>query len=255
MKRIVLATTLFMFFGVDRAEAFIFTDLIAKIQRIEMIRQAGEFIGQIDTYRKEFDKYKLQFDKYYTSFHTVYRKLDFRQWPAFDPSSWSHFTDHVITFWKTFDMGAWQSQVVALRTSPFYSANTDYRQYADNLISLSEQQIARLKQEEAHLIDLERQDAAHQNDLIKFRAKNSELAVGSDKVGDEIQLSQQIALTNAILIELATIQAETKIVEQRLLTDQKEERNLIMKMKQLEIEAQQGDLRNLDLLRAQTRAK
>ena len=71
--------------------------------------------------------------------------------------------------------------------------------------------------------------------------------------GNEIALSQQIALTNAILIEIASIQAESKVVQQRLLTQQKEARNLIMRMKQLEIEAQKGDLRNLDLLLQRTK--
>ena len=68
-------------------------------------------------------------------------------------------------------------------------------------------------------------------------------------------LGQQVALTNAILIELASIQAESKVVEQRLLTQQKEARNLIMRMKQLEIEAQKGDLKNLDVLSQLTRSK
>ena len=76
-----------------------------------------------------------------------------------------------------------------------------------------------------------------------------------DQVGNEIALSQQIALTNAILIELASIQAESKVVEQRLLTDQKEQRNLIMRMKQLEIEAQKGDIRNLDYLQSITKTQ
>ena len=77
--------------------------------------------------------------------------------------------------------------------------------------------------------------------------------MGEETEGNEIALSQQVALTNAILIELASIQAESKVVEQRLLTQQKEARNLIMRMKQLEIEAQKGDLKNLDLLLERTK--
>jgi hypothetical protein len=254
-KTVVSATLLFLLAAAEQANAFIFTDLVAKVQRIEMIAQAAEYIRQIDTYRKEFDKYKKEFDKYYKSFHLVYRRLSASDWGDFSPANWARLRDHFITFWKTFDEAAWQSQVLALRTSPLYSVNPDYQAYADSLIRLSEDQVARLKKEEAHLIQLQSQDAAHHDALERFKSRNASLVLGSDQQGDEIALSQQIALTNAILIELASIQAETKLVEQRLLTAQKEERNLIMRMKQLEIEAQNGDLKNLDQLVNLTKTK
>jgi len=60
---------------------------------------------------------------------------------------------------------------------------------------------------------------------------------------------------NSILIEIASIQAEQKVVQQRLLTDQKEARNLIMKMKQLEIDAQRGSIRSIDQLSELTRSR
>jgi hypothetical protein len=195
------------------------------------------------------------FDKYFNTFHTVYKRLSSADWADFTPSNWGRLKDHLITFWQTFDEGAWQTQVLALRVSPMYARDPDYRQYADSLISLSEDQVTQLKQEEAHLIDLQNQDVAHNDDLERFKARNAELALGNDQVGQEIALSQQVALTNAILIELASIQAETKVVEERLLTDQKEERNLIMRMKQLEIDAQNGDLMNLNQFVTLTKTK
>ncbi len=255
MKRTVLLTALLLFLFAGQAHAFIFVDLIAKVQRIEMILQAKQYIDQIDGYRKEFDKYKQIFDKYFNTFHIVYRKLASGAWSDFVPVNWIRLKDHFITIWKTFDEGAWQSQVLALRISPLYAKDADYRQYADSLIRLSEEQVARLKKEEAHLIELQNQDLAHHTDLEKFKALNASLAVGKDEVGSEIALSQQIALTNAILIELASIQAESKVVGERLLTDQREQRNLITRMKQLEIEAQRGDLTNLDRVLALTKAK
>ncbi len=237
----------------SQAEAFVFTDLVAKVQRVEMMRQASQYIGQIENYRQEFNKYQQQFDNYFKSFSLVYRHLAPSDWINFSSISWPRLKDHLITLWKTFDETAWQTQVLALRTSPQYSGNPDYRAYADNLIVLSDAQISQLKQEEAHLIELQNQDAEHFKALERFKTTNAALVVGADKQGNEIALSQQLALTNAILIELASIQAETKVVEQRLLTDQKEQRNLIMKMKQLEIEAQNGDLKNLDQLLSITR--
>jgi len=103
--------------------------------------------------------------------------------------------------------------------------------------------VEQLKREEAHLLELQGQDARHKEDLEKFKSRNAALATGDPS--SETALGQQIALTNAILIELASISAESKVVEQRLLTDQREQRNLVSKMKQLEIQAQSGDIRNL----------
>ena len=255
MKKHIFFVALMILFVTNRADAFIFTDLVAKIQRIEMIRQASSTIQQLNNYRNEFNKYKTQFDGYFKSFHLVYRRLSQADWKDFIPTNWNLLKDHFITIWQTFDESAWQAQVLGLRTSPLYSINPDYRAYADNLISLSEEQVGRLKKEEAHLIELQKQDKAHNDDLERFKNRNAALVLGPDQVGNEIALSQQIALTNAILIELASIQSESKVIEQRLLTDQKEQRNLIMRMKQLEIEAQNGDNRNLDYLQSITKTQ
>jgi hypothetical protein len=244
---------MFLLCVAGEAKAFVFTDLIAKVQRIQMIAQASQYIQQINNYRQEFDKYKKEFDNYFKSFHLVYRRLSQADWRDFVPTSWNRLRDHFITIWRTFDEAAWQAQVLGLRTSPLYSINPDYRSYADNLISLSEEQVDRLKKEEADLLELQKQDKEHNDDLERFKSRNAALTLGSDQVGNEIALSQQIALTNAILIELASIQAESKLIEQRLLTDQKEQRNLIMRMKQLEIEAQNGDNNNLDYIKSITK--
>ena len=252
MRRLLLPATLLVLLIPCQADAFVFTDLIAKVQRIEMIVQAANQLKQIDGYRKEFDKYKKEFDKYYLGFRRIYRRLSSADWRDFNPSNWGRLEDHLITIWKTFDEQAWQTQVLALTTSPLYSNNTDYQEYADKLVRLSEDQATQLKREEAHLIELQAQDTAHHEALERFKSRNAALVQGEDK-DEEVALSQQIALTNAILIELASIQAESKVVEQRLLTQQKEARNLIMRMKQLEIEAQKGDVKNLDLLLDLTR--
>jgi hypothetical protein len=255
MRKGMFVSVLVLLFMASEAKAFIFTDVVAKIQRIQMIAQAVQYIQQLDNYRKEFDKYKSQFDSYFKSFHLVYRRLSHADWSDFIPTRWDRLKDHFITLWKTFDEAAWQAQVLGLRTSPLYSINPDYQAYAEQLISLSEEQVTRLKQEEAHLIQLQEQDKSHSEDLDRFRSRNAALALGSDQMGNEIALSQQIALTNAILIEMASIQAETKVIEQRLLTDQKEQRNLIMRMKQLEIEAQQDDTKNLDYIKSITKTQ
>jgi hypothetical protein len=255
MTRLLFPATLLVLLIPLRVDAFIFTDLVAQAQRITMIEQAAQHLEHIDSYRKEFDKYKKEFDKYFLSFRRVYRRLSSADWGDFNPSNWGRLEDHLITIWKTFDEAAWQTQVLALRINPLYSSNPDYREYADKLVKLSEDQVRQLKREEAHLIELEAQDAAHHESLERFKGRNIALAAGDDREANEIALGQQIALTNAILLELASIQAESKVVEQRLLTQQKESRNLIMRMKQLEIEAQKGDLRNLDLLLQRTKTK
>ncbi len=254
-KPVMVCAALFLLVIADQANAFIFTDLVAKVQRIEMMAQANDLLNHIDTYRQEFDKYKKVFDKYYLSFQRVYRHLPSAAWVNFNSTSWGQLRDHVIAIWKTFDEPAWQAQILALETTPLYSSDPDYRAYTDRLVQLSEDQMVQLKREEAQLIDLQTQDAEHYDALQRFRSANASLVVGDSTADDEVMLSQQVALTNSILIELASIQAETKVVEQRLLTQQKEARNLITRMKQLEIEAQQGDLKNLDQLLAMTKSK
>ncbi len=255
MKKAATCAALLLLIA-DQAKAFIFTDLVAKVQRIEMMAQADTLLNHVDTYRQEFDKYKQVFDKYYLSFQNVYRHLPAADWRNYRSTSWWQLKDHVITIWKTFDEPAWQAQILALQTTPLYSADPDYRAYADGLVQLSEDQMVQLKKEEAQLIDLQAQDAEHYQALERFRSVNASLVVGNNNAENEqVALSQQVALTNSILIELASIQAETKVVEQRLLTEQKEARNLITRMRQLEIEAQQGDLKNLDVLLAQTKSK
>jgi hypothetical protein len=253
-KASLLAAALLLVLIAPRANAFIFTDFVAEAQRIEQMSQVAEYIKMFDTYRQVFDQYKAVFDDYYKSFHLVYSRLPLADLIDFNASNWGRLNDHFITIWKTFDEGAWQSQVLALKTTPLYSNNPDFQAYADNLIGLSEQQVASLKQEEADLIDLQSQDAAHNDDIERFKSRNAEL-VSEDQVDSEVALSQQVALTNAILIELASIQAETKVVEQRLLTDQKEERNLVTRMKQLEIDAQNGDFNNLNYLSTLTETR
>ena len=253
MRKALSCAVLTLLVIADQANAFIFTDLVAKVQRIEMIAQAGELLSRIDAYREEFDKYKKVFDQYYLSFKRVHRYLP-GGWENFSSRSWGSLRDHIITIWKTFDEPAWQAQILALRTTPLYSTDSDYRIYVDRLVELSEAQMMQLKREEAQLIDLQTQDAEHSEALERFRSANASLVLGNNP-DDQVALSQQIALTNSILIELASIQAESKVVEQRLLTQQKEARNLIMRMKQLEIEAQRGDLRNLDQLMALTKSR
>jgi hypothetical protein len=250
----LLAAALLLLLIAPRANAFIFTDFVAEAQRIEQMSQVAEYINMFDTYRQVFDQYKTVFDDYYKSFHLVYSRLPLADLIDFNASNWGRLNDHFITIWKTFDEGAWQSQVLALKTTPLYSNNPDFQAYADNLIGMSEDQVTRLKQEEADLISLQSQDAAHNADIERFKSRNAEL-VSEDQADSEVALSQQVALTNAILIELASIQAETKVVEQRLLTDQKEERNLVMRMKQLEIDAQNGDFNNLNYLSTLTETR
>jgi hypothetical protein len=249
MKKGILIAAFMFLFVPHRAHAFLFTDMVAYGQRIIQIANQAQQIMQMTNYLNEFNKYKTQFDTYFSTFQTVYRRLNPSDWQYYVTSDWALLNNHLIKFWRTFDQNAWQEQVLGLQTTPQYQTNPDYRAYADGLIRLSEDQVTRLKQEEAHLIDLEKQDKEHRDALLRYKAQNQALITGPAKPGDEVFLPQLTALTNSILIESAEIQAETKVVEQRLLTDQKEQRNLITRMKQLETAAQQGDSQNQQTLK------
>jgi hypothetical protein len=249
MKKGIILMAVMLLFVVGHANAFVFTDPLAHAQRIVQLARQLEQIKQMTSYISEFNRYKEQFDGYFSTFQNVYRRISAADWRFYIPTEWIRLRDHFITIWKTFDEQAWQAQIMGLRTTRQYRVNPDYRTYADSLIGLSEEQVDRLKQEEAHLIDLQRQDRTHSETLERYKAQNQALITGPSGPGNEVFLPQLTALTNAILIEIAQIQAETKVVEQRLLTDQKEQRNLITRMKQLETEAQQGDIRNQETIK------
>jgi hypothetical protein len=249
MKKGIFFAAVMLLFVSSHANAFVFTDPAAHAQRVVMLARQLQQIRQMTSYITEFNRYKAQFDNYFSTFQSVYRRLSAADWRYYVPSEWVRLRDHLITIWKTFDEQAWQAQIMGLRTTRQYQVNPDYRTYADSLIGLSEEQVDRLKQEEAHLIDLQRQDRAHSETLERYKAQNQALITGPNRPGNEVFLPQLTALTNAILIEMAQIQSETKVVEQRLLTDQKEQRNLITRMKQLETESQQGDSRNQETIK------
>lgn len=228
----VLAGVLFLCGLIGQANAFIFVDLVAKVQRITMISQAAKHIQDFEKYMDEFDQYKRAFDGYYSRFRYIYSRLSPGEWRNFTPSEWARLKDHLIGIWKTFDEVAYDAQVLSLTGNPLYARSPEYKEYADRLIQLSEQQMVQLKKEEAHLLELQSMDGQHQAALERFKSQNASLALNLDHVEDaEVALGQQIALLNSILIEIATIQTEQKVVQQRLLTQQKENRNLIMKMK------------------------
>jgi hypothetical protein len=252
MKKITVLAALIFLSSAGRAHAFIFTDVIAQVQRIQQLGQTMQSVWQLTTYRQEFQIYKETFDEYFQSFSYVYSRIAPEDWQYFVPTTWANLGDNYISYWQTFDEGAWQAQVVALLLNPLYATNPDYRAYADRLIRLSTEQVIRLKMEEASLIELRNQDQAHSDDLERFKIINEWLSVGYYEDGEEIPLGQQLALTNAILIKMASIQAETKVIEQALLTSQKEQRNLIMRMKQLEIETQNGNIENLESIHSIT---
>jgi hypothetical protein len=252
MKKLLLVSLLVLV-SAGQAHAFIFTDLIAKAQRIIMMADAAKHLEEFQKYQAEFDRYKQEFDKYFINFRRIYRRLASSDWRDFTPASWSRLYDHFIGIWKTFDPMAYDTQVAALKLNPLYQGSIEYRDYVDKLVTLSDQQVEHLKQEEAHLMMLQAQDAAHHDALQRFQLQNESLVRGEDIPGNEVALTHQVALLNAILIEIASIQAETKVVQQRLLTQQQEARNLIMRMKQLEIESQSGDAKNLDQILQLTR--
>jgi len=210
--------------------------------------------AQFMNYVTQFNQYRSQFESYFNNFRFVYRRLSSADYYRdFNPSNWNwtRLDNHLIRTWRTVNQTAWDVQVLTLRASRLYDSNPVYRRYADKLIELSEEQADQLKKEEAHLLELEAQDTRHKDALETFKNTNASLATGSG----ELALGHQIALTNAILIELASIQAEARIVEQRLLSMQRDQQNLIARMKELELEAQQDDSRNLEYIISTTTAQ
>ena len=100
----LLCTVVLVLICSSKAHAFVFTDLVAKVQRIVMIGHATKHLEEFQKHQGEFDYYKKEFDKYFVNFKRVYRRLSPSDWRDFSPANWGHLYDHVIGIWKTFDL-------------------------------------------------------------------------------------------------------------------------------------------------------
>ena len=246
-------------FSTGSARAFVFTDASALAQRAAQFAQtaahytqsahhytsSSSHYAQFMGYVSQFNQYRTAFENYYNNFRSVYQRMSStRYYRDFDVSNWdwTRLDNHLLRTWRTVNQTTWQAQTLALRASRLYENNPLYRRYADRLITLSEEHVESLIKEEALTRDLEQRSAERRNTLARLRDTNADLSTGSD----EISAGQQAALTNSILLELAAIQVETSILEQRLRATQQEQQNLIAQMKQLELEARESDALNLE---------
>jgi len=205
-------------------------------------------------YVSQFNQHRSAFESYHNHFRSVYRRMSSATYYRdFDVSNWNwtRLDNHLLRTWRTVNQSTWQAQALALRASRLYENNPLYRRYADRLIELSEEHVENLMREEALMRDLEQRSTERRETLQKLRDTNAGLVTGSD----EVSAAQQAALTNSILLELAAIQVETGILEQRLRATQQEQQNLIAQMKQLELEAREGDVRNLEHIISTTTAQ
>ena len=105
----LLCTVVLVLICSSKAHAFVFTDLVAKVQRIVMIGHATKHLEEFQKHQGEFDYYKKEFDKYFVNFKRVYRRLSPSDWRDFSPANWGHLYDHVIGIWKTFDPVAYDT--------------------------------------------------------------------------------------------------------------------------------------------------
>ena len=258
VKAVLCFSLMFVFFT-GSARAFVFSDVAALAQRaMQFVQTASHYTQSANHYTSsashyaqfmghvsQFSQYKSQFENYYNNFRSVYKRMSSASYYRdFDVSNWNwtQLDNHLLRTWRTVNQSTWQAQTLALRASRMYENNPIYRRYADRLITLSEEHVESLIKEEALTRELEQRSAERRETLARLRDTNAILSTGSD----EISAGQQAALTNSILLELAAIQVETSILEQRLRATQQEQQNLISQIKQLELEARENDALNLE---------
>ena len=255
---------MFVFFT-NSARAFIFSDVAALGQRaLQFVQTAAHYTqsahhytastshyAQFMGYVTQFNQYRSAFENYYNNFRSVYGRMSSASYYRdFDVSNWNwtRLDNHLLRTWRTVNQSTWQAQALALRASRLYESSPLYRRYAERLIELSEEHVENMMKEEALMRDLEQRSAERRDTLERFRNTNAGLSTGSD----EISAGQQAALTNSILLELAAIQVETSVIEQRLRAAQQDQQNLIAQMKQLELEARESDALNLEHIISKT---
>jgi hypothetical protein len=202
-------------------------------------------------YVTEFNQYRNQFESYYRNFQFVYRRMSSGDYYRdFNVSNWNwtQLDNHLLRTWRTVNQAAWDAQTLALRASRLYDNNPAYRRYADRLITLSEEKIDQMKQEEALTVELEERAKERRETLERLKETNAKLAIGNS----DISAGQLQVLANNIMLELAAIQIETGVIEQRRRTAEHDLQNLIAQMKQFEMEAHEDDALNLEHILSKT---
>jgi len=251
LKTVLCLTLVFCFTA--NARAFVFSDVAAFGQRASQFIQTAthyassvthfkEFAG----YAQEFNNYRNQFTGYFNTFKSVYRNISSgRYTSAFNVSNWdwTRLDDHILRAWRSFNQASWDLQKLSLRTSQMFETNPAYRRYAERLIAVSDEKIESLKKEEALSAELEKQTKDQQDTLKKLRDTSEQLATQSDPSASELQ-----SMTNVILLELARIQVESGVIEQRRQRLAQELQNLMGELYSAELEAKQDDALSLEYI-------
>jgi len=254
MKKTILKISLclmLVFCCGSPARAFVFSDVAALAQRaVQFVQTASHYTSSVTHfkefagYAQEFNKYKQQFEGYYNNFNRVYKSISGGRYAqAFNVSNWNwtRLDDHILRAWKTYNQASWDIQMIGLRTSRLFETNPAYRRYAERLIALSEEKIESIKKEEALSIELEERDKEQRQALEQLRATSAEISTKDDIAATELQV-----LSNNILLELAKIQAENNLMEQRRRRIEQELQSLLAELQQAEIEARENDDANYE---------
>jgi hypothetical protein len=194
-------------------------------------------------YRRQFEQYQNQ-----------YRRITSgRYLQDFNVSNWDwmRLDDHILRTWRSWNQAHWDIQMMGLRASRLIENNPAFRIYVDRIEALGREKQESLKKEEALTRELEKRLQDRRDALEKLQTTNQNLAVGSS---GEMDTGALQALNNRILLELAAIQVESHVIEQRRLAKEIELNNIMMEIKNIEAEARRSDGQNLDTILKTTTA-
>jgi len=258
MKAIIkpaLCLSMFLCLTVQ-ARAFIFSDVAALAQRAaQFVQTASHYTASITHYKqvvdyaREFNQYRNQFDNYWRTFNRIYTKINRGDYLRdFNVSNWNwlKLDDHILRTWRSYNQASWDAQMLALRTSRLIETNPAYRRYVERLETLAEQKAQSLQKEEADMLVIESELRQHMETLDKLKETNERLSVTQGSSTDPIDAAQLQSLNNLIALEQAAILIKSNLLEQRRREAEKANTNFLADIQRLEIEARQGDERNLE---------
>lgn len=238
------------------ARAFVFSDVPAFGQRVAAdLKRAAEWLSttthykQVVDYAKEFNQYRNQFDSYWKTFNRIYSRVGSGAYTSdFDVTKWdwTRLDDHILRTWRSYNQAAWDAQILALHTSRLMETNPAYRRYVESLETLAREKAESLKKEEADMLVIEGELKQHIETLDKLKATNEKLTTTQGSGTEPIDAAQLQSLNNLIALEQAAIQIKSNLLEQRRRDAEKANTNFLAEIQRLEIEARQGDERNIE---------
>ena len=212
-KTIFVFLVLTMFgFSVNSAQAFVFSDIPAQIQRaIEFLKTTQGRVEDVTHYKKfvdhakEFNKLRNEFTAYQQQFDRMYKNISRGTYAsAFNVTKWdwTKLDQHIINSYQAWDRAWYDAQMMLVRTSRMYQNNPIYRRFVDETDEINLEIMMIDEEESKFLKDSNDRIKELMEDRNKVQKLIDEIATGEFASGDNQQIAIQAATARMSGIDL-----------------------------------------------------